>query len=181
MFSPQTHRGLHSKRVTAELRVSPAGIEDADRTEELEELERSLVVLSLKRAERKTRPNGTDLNLLLILFVTLNDFIHPSWKEPTEIIHSNETSEKVKALSRSPQVQACDVSTVLISVIAKSYKTLTLAISELRGSETNESSVLFFVLLVLCSMDLMELLNVSVFLFTSEVKGTGLRLESKTT
>lgn len=62
MFSPQTDGGLHSKRVMPVLTVSPASVEDADRTKELEELEWSLVVLSLKRGERNIQPNGTDLN-----------------------------------------------------------------------------------------------------------------------
>lgn len=38
---------------TPALGVSPAGAEDTDRTEELEEMERSLVVFSLERGEKK--------------------------------------------------------------------------------------------------------------------------------
>lgn len=79
MFSPQTNGGLHSKRVTPALRVSPARVKDADRTKDLEELEWSLVVLSLKRGERNKQPNGTDLNDTFVFsFYFYNWWFHTS-------------------------------------------------------------------------------------------------------
>lgn len=79
---------------TPALSVSPAGAEDTDRTEELEEMERSLVVFSLERGEKKNaQHNGTYVEGLLevvLYFYLYNLLFNASILERAHRKHSQQ-------------------------------------------------------------------------------------------